>query len=170
MVLTPEEEQDRARWEAVEEIAELLQESQYQQALYLVRDAAKKDPGNPYIFYFMGVALYELSMLEPARDAFRAAVKLSPRYIGARGALAQVLRRLRDFRGAIAEGKEALKISPDDPDALHAIGMSHAAQGHRSEAQRYLEAYLRTKPELEAAQEARLALDLIEKGHGPVEF
>lgn len=170
MARTPEDQLDSAQWEAVEEIAELLQEGQHEQVLFRLRDQARTDPRNPYVYYFMGVAFYELSQLEASRDAFRAAVRVAPSYVGARGSLAQVLRRLRDHRGAIAEGQAALRLKNDDPDSLHAVGMSHAALGQRAEAQRYLEAFLRTQPELEVAQEARLALDLISRGHGPVEI
>ena len=160
---------DGAHWDAVEEATELIQEGQHQEALYALREVLRADNRNPYAFYFMGVALYELAQLEAARDAYRAAVRLAPSYVGARGSLAQVLRRLGDNRGAINESREALRLKPDDPDALHAAGMAHAALGHRSEAARYLEAFLRTKPELESAQEARLSLDLLSRGQGPVD-
>lgn len=170
MPTTPEEQLDAAHWEAIEEPAELIQEGQYQTALYQLRDIARASPRNPYAYNYMGVALYELGQLAPARDAFRAAIRVAPRYVGARGSLAQVLRKMRDYRGAIAEGKEALKLKEDEADALHAIGMAYAAQGQRTEARRYLEAFLRTKPELEATHEARLTLDLLDKGTGPVSF
>jgi tetratricopeptide (TPR) repeat protein len=170
MALTPEDQLDSAHWDAVEEVSELLQEGQPQQALYLLRDKARSDPRNPYVYYFMGVAFYEIGRLEEARDAFQAAVKLEPRYLGARGSLAQVLRRLRDFRGAIAEGKKALALKKDDPDALHAVGMAYAALGQRADAARHLEAFLRVHPEYEAGQEAQLILHLLQTGHGPVEI
>ncbi|MCS6900726.1 MAG: tetratricopeptide repeat protein [Myxococcales bacterium] len=170
MALTPEEQLDRAHWEAVEEVAEVLQEGQFHQALYLLRDVVRVDRKNPYVYYFMGIAFYELGQLEEARDAFRAAVKIAPGYIGARGSLAQVLRRLRDYRGAITEGKATLALRKDDPDALHALGMAYAALGQRSEARRYLEAFLRSRPEYEATQEAQLVLQLLERGHGPIEL
>ncbi len=169
MAVTPEDQLDGAHWDSVEEVAELIQEGQYQQALYLLRDKARSDPRNPYIYYFMGVSLYEIGRLEEARDAFRAAVRLEPRYVGARGSLAQVLRKMRDYRGAIAEGRATLAQRSDDPDALHALGMSYAALGQRSDARRYLEAFIRVKPEYEAGQEAQLILHLLEQGHGPVE-
>ena len=113
---------------------------------------------------------FQLGGMDPEVDAaFRAAVRLEPRYVGARGSLAQVLRKMRDYRGAIAEGRATLAQRSDDPDALHALGMSYAALGQRSDARRYLEAFIRVKPEYEAGQEAQLILHLLEQGHGPVE-
>ncbi|RYE95031.1 MAG: tetratricopeptide repeat protein [Myxococcales bacterium] len=161
---------DAAHWDAVEEATELIQEGQFQNALYVLREVVRADGRNPYAYYFMGVALYELAQLEPARDAYRAAVRLAPSYVGARGSLAQVLRRLGDHRGAIREAREGLNLRPDDPDSLHAAGMAHAALDHRSEARRYLEAFLRTKPEVEAAQEARLSLASLDRGMGPIDI
>lgn len=165
-----EEQLDEAHWSAVEEVAELLQEGQYPQALFLLRDLVKEHPKNPYIYNFMGIALYELGRLEEARDAFRAAVRLAPRYVGARGSLAQVLRKLRDYRGAIVEGKATLALRNDDPDALHALGMAYAALGQRMEAKRHLEAFVRSHSEYEATQEAHLMLQFLEKGNGPLEI
>src|SRR4051812_18325024 len=87
---------DAAHWEAVEEAAELMQEGQYDKALVTLRDAIKASPSNPYAYNFLGHALYELNQIEPARDAYRAAVRLSPDYLGARVALSHALRRLGD--------------------------------------------------------------------------
>lgn len=170
MTMKPGDALDGAQWDAVEEATELIQEGQFQNALYVLREVVRADGRNPYAFYFMGVALYELGQLEPARDAYRAAVVLAPSYVGARGSLAQVLRRLGDNRAAIREAREALHLRADDPDALHAAGMAHAALDQRSEARRYLEAFLRTKPELEAAQEARLSLATLDRGQGPIDI
>ena len=167
--VTIKDEADARRWDAVEEASELIHEGQYQDALYLLKDIAKADPENPYAFYFMGVALYEAAQLEPARDAFRAAVRVAPGYVGARGSLAQVLRRLHDYEAAIREGEAALRIAPEDQDALHAVGLAHAALGERANATHFLERFLATKPELEPAQEARQVLEMLKLGDGPLE-
>lgn len=150
---------DAAHWEEVEEAVELLHESKWQEALYALRDTLKANPGNAYAYFFLGHALFELGQMEPARDAYRAAVKLAPNYLGARVALAEVLRMLGDVREAIAEGEIALRKAPDDPDALHALGMAHAERGDRAAAKKYLERYLATNPEYEAATEVRGVLE-----------
>jgi tetratricopeptide (TPR) repeat protein len=149
---------DAAHWQEVEEAAELLHESKWQEALYALRDVLKASPQNPYAFFFLGHALYELGQMEPARDAYRAAVKLAPSYLGARVALAQVLRLLGDLRGAIAEAEIALRKAPGDADALYALGMAHAQRGDRDAAKRYLDRYLATNPEYESATEVREVL------------
>ena len=155
MPTTPEEQLDAQHWDAVDEASELIQESKYQDALYLLRDVVQADPKNPYGYFFMGVAMFEVGQLAAARDAYRAALLLSPNYVGARGSLAQVLRLLGDLRGALTEGLATLRLKQDDPDALHAVGLAYAQLDQKTPALRYLRAFLETKPEIEIAQEVR---------------
>src|SRR5690349_5128275 len=98
---------DAKRWEAVEEATELLHEERFREALVELRGALKKDPQNPYAYYFLGVGLFEIGELEPARDAYRATLRLAPTHLGARVALTHVLRQLGDLREALKEGTQA---------------------------------------------------------------
>jgi tetratricopeptide (TPR) repeat protein len=145
-------------WEEVEEAVELLHDERFQDALYALRDVIKQNPKNAYAYYFLGVALFETAQAEPARDAYRAAIKLAPEYLGARVSLSHVLRMLGDLRGAIAEAEEALRKAPGDADALHAAGLAHAARGDNAAARRYLNAFLASNPEFETATEVRSIL------------
>jgi len=165
-----EDDKDREQWAAVEEAAELLAEEKFQDALYALRDIVRADPHNPYAFQLMGSALYEVGQLEPARDAYRAALRVSPSFLGARTALAGVLRALHDHRGALREAQEALRQAPADGDALYTMGLSYAALGARTEAARYLLSFLETKPELEVAMEVRQILEMLKLATGPFEL
>jgi tetratricopeptide (TPR) repeat protein len=162
--------QDSADWDDVEEATELLHEERYQDALYLLRDVIHQNPKNAYAYHFLGVALFETGQMEPARDAYRAALKLSPGYLGARISLSHVLRMLGDVRGAIREAEEALRHHEGDSDALHAAGLAHAARGDKQAARRYLEAFLAGNPEFETATEVRSILEVLDKEDGPVGF
>jgi Flp pilus assembly protein TadD len=153
---------DAAHWEEVEEATELLHDERYQDALYALRDIIKKSPQNPYAYHYLGVALFETAQMDPARDAYRAALRLAPDFLGARIALSHVLRMLGDLRGAISEAEEALRRRPGDGDALHAAGLAHAARGDNQAARRYLEAYLASNPEFESATEVRAILQTLE--------
>jgi tetratricopeptide (TPR) repeat protein len=155
---------DKRAWGEVEEAVELMQDERFQEALYTLRDVIKANPQNPYAFYFLGVALFETAQAEPARDAYRAAIRLSPNYLGARVSLSHVLRMLGDVRGAITEAEEALKRSSGDGDALHAAGLAHAARGDNEAARKYLNAFLASNPEFEAATEVRSILAAMSQG------
>ena len=154
---------DAAHWDAVEEVTELLHEERFREALALLHEIVKKDPTNPYAFFFTGQALYEVGELEPARDAYRAALRLAPKHLGARVALAHVLRKTGEVRDAVKEGMVALELAPNDPDALHAVGLAYLAKGEKLAARRYLEAFLKMKPELEARMEVEALIQAMDQ-------
>lgn len=142
-------DRDAAHWAAVEEATELLHEERYREALEMLRDIIRADPENPYAFFFLGQALYEVGELQPSRDAYRAALRLAPQHLGARVALTHVLRKLGESRDAVSEGLIALEQAPTDGDALYALGLAYLARGDNVAARRHLEAFLRSNPELE---------------------
>jgi len=149
---------DGAHWSAVEEAAELLQEERFREAIVELRRVLEADKANPYAFYFLGVAFFEVGEIEAARDAYSACLKLAPGHLGARVALSHVLRILGDARGGVREGLAALSRAPGDPDALHAVGLAHHAYGDDTAARKYLEAFLASGPEFEVAVEVRALL------------
>lgn len=165
MVRTNQDLRDATHWEAVEEATELLQEADYEKALLSLRDVIKADPNNPYAYHYLGVAFYELKKLDAARDAYQAAIRLSPDYLGARVALSHVLREMGDTKGALAQAKEALRRFPKDADAMHAAGLAYASRGERKKAKEQLESFLASGPEFEAQQEVRQILEML--GLGP---
>jgi cytochrome c-type biogenesis protein CcmH/NrfG len=155
--------QDQAHWDAVEEATELMHEERFHEALTNLRDVLREDPKNPYAYFFLGQALYEVGEMEPARDAYLAAVGLAPKHLGARIGLTHVLRKLGDHKAAIHHGTIALEQAPTDADALYATGMAYFARGDHSSARRYLEGFLRSKPELETRLEVEAILDAMAK-------
>jgi tetratricopeptide (TPR) repeat protein len=154
---------DAARWDAVEEAVELITEEHYRDALDSLRRVLAKDAKNAYAYNWVGVAMFESGELEPARDAYRAAVKLAPAYVGARVSLSHVLRQLGDYREAIKEGMIALEQQPGDSDSLYAVGMAYYARGDKAAAKRYLAAFLEARPEFETSVEVRGILDAIDQ-------
>ena len=130
----------------MEEATELLHEERFREALVELRRVLQSDPRNAYAYYFLGIALFEVGEIEPARDAYIACLKLAPTHLGARVALVHVLRMTGDSRGAIREGLMALSQAPGDPDALHAIGLAYHARGDEAAAIKYLDAFLGDQP------------------------
>ncbi len=152
---------DAAHWEAVEEACEVLLEGRFEEGLRMLRDVIKADPTNPYAYHYVGVALYELRQIEPARDAYRAAVRYAPGYLAARVALSHVLRELGDARGALSEAQEALSRFPRDGDAMRAAGLAHAALGQRKAARRQLQGYLSSSADVEDRMEVQQILEML---------
>jgi tetratricopeptide (TPR) repeat protein len=160
----PEDEADRAHWDAVEEATELLHEERFHEALVFLRDVITADPANPYAFFFLGVALFESGEIEASRDAYRACVRLAPKHLGAHVSLSHVLRQLGDNREAIKEAMAALAQAPGDADALYAAGMAYLARGDNAAAKKYLTAFLDANPEFEIATEVRAILGAMGDG------
>jgi Flp pilus assembly protein TadD len=158
---------DAAHWSGIEEATELLHEERFREAVVELHRALKDDPKNPYAYYFLGIAFFEIGELEPARDAYTAAVTLAPGHMGARVALAHVLRILGDIRGSLREGLAALARVPADSDALHAVGLAYHARGDDKAARKYLEAFLDTHPELEVGVEVQALLASLPGGEKP---
>ena len=156
--------QDAARWDAVEEASSLLEEAHFDQALRALKVVVEKDAHNGYAYNLMGAAFWELKQFGPAKDAFRAAVLVNPDFLGARVSLSHSLRRLRDPEQAEREARIAIQRSGDDGDAHYALGLALLAQGKRELAARSLRIFLDSKPEFEAAQEARGVLAMIDQG------
>ena len=163
---------DAKHWEDVEEATEVLLEGRYEEGLSLLRDTIKKDPSNPYAYHYAATALYELGQLEPARDAYRAAFRISPDYDGARIGLSNVLRLLGDCDGAIREAQVVLRKSPKDVDALHAAALAYAAKGKRQLSKEHLQRVLDSDPEAEARIEVQQILETLGLGEegDPVQF
>lgn len=163
---------DTKHWEAVEEACEVLLEERYEEGLRMLRDIILADPANPYAYHFAAAALYELRQLEPARDAYRAALKYAPAYLASRVGLSHVLRELGDARGALVEAQDALARFPRDGEAMRAAGLAHAALGQRKAAKRHLEGYLGGAPEVEERMEVQQIMEMLGIGEegDPVEF
>jgi Flp pilus assembly protein TadD len=155
MAISPRtrEEDDKAYWDAVEEATELLHEERFHEALTALREVIRKSPQNPYAYYFLGIGLYEVGEQGPARDAYRACLKLAPDHLGARVSLSHVMRQLGDPKEAIKEATKALSQAPGDAEALYAAGLAYLQRGDDAAARKYLEAFLETGPELEISLE-----------------
>lgn len=154
---------DHQKWDAVEEATELLNEERFREALVALKQVLTTDPRNHYAYYFTGVALYECGEMGPARDAYRACLTFAPDHLGARIALAHVLRKLGDLKGAIGEGIAALERAPEDPDVFYALGLAYLSHGDNAAARKFLRAFLNSNPEFELNVEVTAALEALER-------
>jgi len=155
---------DAAHWTAVESATEVLLEGDYERGLSLLKEVLQADRSNPYAYHYLGAALFDLQKFREAHDAYRAAVKLSPRYLAARVGLAHTLRLLERPGASLREAQQALAFFPDDGAAHHAAGLALGALGERDRAIEHLERFLATRPELEAQLEARQVVEMLKAG------
>ncbi|MFW5739606.1 MAG: tetratricopeptide repeat protein [Myxococcota bacterium] len=161
----PSDADDSAQWEAIEEATELLLENDPHEALYVLKKIVQDDPKNPYAYYYIGTAMFEVGRFDAAVDAYRAALRLSPKYLAARVGLSHALRIEGETAAAEQQARKALEQAPGDGDALFALGLALASAGDRKSAVRAIRAFLDTNPELEVSLEARAMLEKL----GPVD-
>ena len=152
------EARDHAHWDAVEEAGELIEERLFPAALINLKAVIEKDANNPYAYHLLGGVFHEIGELEASRDAYGAAVRVSPDHLGARVALSHVLRELGHFDDAEREAKNALRRHPRDGEAMHALGLVQIERGNAADARINLQGFLDASPELEAADEVRTIL------------
>ncbi len=167
--MTTDDPQDAARWQAVEEAAELLREGDAEGAIPLLRAELERDPGNVYAHFHLGNALAHAGKHGPALAAYAEAERRAPAYLGAVVAKGWCLHELGRFAEAVRAGQRALELRPEDPDALYLLGVSHAEMGDRRAAIEHLERYLATRPEVEARHEAEALLTALRGKARPIE-
>lgn len=150
-----------AAWEAAQEGAELIAEGLHEQAIVELERLARAEPANEYALFFLGCAHYELGHYARALPPYVKALELAPRYVGAMLHLGHTLRMLGRYDEAIRLGLHALSLQREDSDTLHLLGACHFARGDDREAVAYLERFLATRPEVEAATEAHGMLQVL---------
>jgi tetratricopeptide (TPR) repeat protein len=149
------------RWDAAQEGAELLREGEAELAVEELLRVIANDADNEYAYFFLGSAHFEKGRFEKAMKAYMRALEIAPSYLGAMVHLGHSLRMMGKHAEALRVGREALKRSPEDADAIHLVALAHYARGEGAAAAHYLERFLALRPELEAAQEAEGLLQVL---------
>ena len=156
------DDRELEQWDAAQEGAELVREGELDLAVAELERVIELDATNAYAHYFLGSAHFEKGSFDKAMKAYVLALERAPGYLGAMVALGHTLRMLGRYDQALRMGREVLARKPDDGDALHLMGLVHYARGDEAAAIEYLNRFLETRPELEAAQEARGLLEILE--------
>lgn len=155
------------RWDAVEEGAELLQTGELDEAVAELLRVTTNEPENDLAHNLLGTAFFEKREYEKALKCYVRALEIAPKFVGAMVGAGQSLRMLGRTEHALRLARQALLVSKEDPDALFLAGCLCYARGEGFAAKGYLERFLETKPEIEAALEARGMLKAIDGGEAP---
>jgi len=156
-------------YSACEEAIELLVTGETEEAIGELTAIIARDPSNEHAYFFMGQALYEQKEYERALAAYVKALEITPQYIGAMIGAGQCLRLLGEHDKALRMGRQILSIRKDDPDALYLLGLVHYQRGENAAAQKYLEAFLKTNPEIEIALEVEGILQVLRGDFTPMD-
>ena len=152
---------DGAFWDAVQEPAELLREGEIEAAVTALESILQDHSRNAYAAFFLGEAHFAAQRWNKALKAYVRALELQPDYLGAMLGSGHSLRMLGRLDHAIRMAREVLARKKDDPDGLYLLGLAHYQRGDEAEAQRWLERFVETRPEIEVALEVEGLLQIL---------
>jgi TolB-like protein/thioredoxin-like negative regulator of GroEL len=96
-------------------------------ALILYRRAVELDPLNAYGYLQIGQYYLDIGNLPEAESAFRQALILDPKVVGASGSLCQTL----VVRGKASEAMAVMQRAPDDSDRRQCAALVYQARGNK---------------------------------------
>jgi Flp pilus assembly protein TadD len=99
------------------------------EAIRLMKRAARKNPREPAIFVNLGAAYRKAERNAEARDAYDAAIKLKPDLWEAYFNLGKVFTDLEEFDNAIETYRKCLAISPNNAEAYVSLGNAYKYKG-----------------------------------------
>jgi cytochrome c-type biogenesis protein CcmH/NrfG len=156
-------------WEAAQEGAELIADGEPARAVHELERLIAHEPKNPYGYFFLGAAHFELGDYAKALGAYVKALELEPGYLGAMVGAGHALRTLGRYDQAIRMGQQLLARDKNDADALFLLGASHFARGDNAAAEDFLNRFAATNPEVEIATEAEGMLQILRDQIVPIE-
>ncbi|MCL1920314.1 MAG: tetratricopeptide repeat protein [Kiritimatiellaeota bacterium] len=107
-----------------------FKDGNHEKAIRYFTAATERITSSPELYYHLGLAYLAHGDVKDARDAFEAALNLSPVENEANilGGLAQAAYHLKDFKAALAALEHALAVSPDDGTAVRLLTAMGAVQ------------------------------------------
>ncbi|HCF56797.1 MAG TPA: hypothetical protein DFS52_02215 [Myxococcales bacterium] len=106
------------------------------------QEAIELEPDYPDAHLNLGLTYADLGQVEPAMKELQLAISLNPRDALPRQELAELCMDEGDYRSAIAQLKEVVRLEPDTFEAYLDLGICYAQKGFYAEAER---AYLRAQ-------------------------
>jgi len=129
------------------ELAALLHESQYDQALSRMKVLLRDHPSVPFLHYAYGSALADLSRYDEAEPELREEIRISPNSELSYLALASLALKTRRAADAIPWAEDAVKLAPNSAKARYTLGRAYLDLSRNEKAVEALEAASRLAPD-----------------------
>jgi tetratricopeptide (TPR) repeat protein len=127
-------------------IAELLEKSNYDEALPQFKLLLDKYPSTPFLHYAYGTALIALSNFDEAAAQMHAEATVSPASELPFNSLASIALRQHDAATALTWARKALALAPDSVDGHYLLGRASLETGDTDAAIRELELAAKLSP------------------------
>lgn len=102
---------------------------------------------SPSALHFLGISLMRQEKLDEATDFLREAARIEPQIPNHLVALGQVYLLKKDVGNAIACGEAALRLKPNDLEALHVLANASTIEGLTEESEKYIVKSLEVRPD-----------------------
>ena len=142
-----------------------MQKKEYTAAILDLKNAARLQPHDAEAFYQLGLAYLSSGNLRSAYGSLVHATELNPQHTAAQLKIAEMLSSTRDVNASLLEDAEKraetiLSITPDNADALTALGFAEFRLGNKDNAAKHLQAALDKLPQDLKAATALAAVKL----------
>lgn len=128
---------------------------EYEKALERFKRAAEREPHDPEVHYFLGLAYSRLKDYPSAITAFERVLKLAPKNRKVRYELGMAYFLSGDYKGAAGSLERARKDDPSNPMVLLYLGVAYMSLGRYKEAAKALRACIEMNPGPEVVAMAR---------------
>jgi Flp pilus assembly protein TadD len=119
----------------------------FSEAMRPLRDALKKDPNNPDLYFALGGLMRETEDSPGAVWALTRSVQLAPAFAPAHGQLSYAYFRSQESEKAITEARVMLKLHPDSAEGHKLLGLAFASAGDDDTAMREYQTALNLRPD-----------------------
>jgi tetratricopeptide (TPR) repeat protein len=124
----------KAMVEEVNHANELLKDGKVDEAVQMLREAARANPDNEDVHYNLGLALARQGKTEDAMKEYQEALRIFPNYVEAHNNLGNALMRIGRTEEAIPQFEQAVKIMPEYAAAHNNLGTALQKAGRSEEA------------------------------------
>ena len=145
MALDDEDDLDRS--EVLDEIEDLLDEEDYEEALALCDRLIMEDPDDGEVLALRGEALANVGEFEEALDCYDRVLALDPEADGIDSDRAYLLCELARIDEAVLAGERGVASDPKSPSAHYWLAVAHELAGNQLGAERHYRQANKLNPE-----------------------
>jgi tetratricopeptide (TPR) repeat protein len=137
---------------------------EWQEALAVAEDGARRFPGDADLAHWLGTALEKAGRPAEAMEKYRQAIALRPDLYQAEEALGHLLAQSGRTDEAVQHFLRSAKIRPDRAQPIRALAMLLEAQGNPAESLRLWRQVLELAPNASTIQEAAANIHRLQNG------
>ena len=129
-----------------------MEKKEYSAAILDLKNVARLQPHDAEGFYQLGLAYLSSGNLQSAYGSLVHATELNPNHTAAQLKIAEMLSSTRDANAGLLENAEKraetiLSVTPDNVDALTALGFAEFRLGKKEDAAKHLQSALDKLPQ-----------------------